>query len=212
MPEPGVLEAGPSLILSIRPRHAEAILSGRKQVELRRKRPNVSQGALAFIYVSSPVKAVLGAFYVDQIISAPIESLWESTRNQNCINRDEYNEYFCGVSEGHAIQICGVISFRKPITLELLRLIWPGFRPPQSFGYFLPDDTYARRCLSILRRYCLSRAFRARPANTYVGRHRSVDHSANIQSWAGSTFTAIARRYLSMRPGTPARQWLNRVS
>ncbi len=33
----------------------------------------------------------------------------------------------------------------------------PGFQPPKSVRYLIPDDTYASRCLSILRRYCLSR-------------------------------------------------------
>lgn len=208
MPEHRDLEAGLSLIFSIRPRHAEAILSGRKHVELRRKRPNVSPGSLAFVYVSSPVKAVLGAFCVQQIISAPIDALWELTWNQSCINRDDYDDYFFGVSEGHAIQIAGATCFREPISLKLLGSIWPGFRPPQSFCYFIPGDNFASRCLSVLRRYCSSRLNRPGSADSSLRPLESIDEAGRLNKGTDSAVTAIARRYLSMRPGTPARIWL----
>ena len=53
-----------NVILSIRPRYADAIMRGEKKYEYRRslfKRKNVSR---AFIYATSPVKRIIGCFSI----------------------------------------------------------------------------------------------------------------------------------------------------
>jgi predicted transcriptional regulator len=49
------------LLVSLHPRHASNILSGEKTVELRRRFPERHmRGALALIYSTSPVQAIVG--------------------------------------------------------------------------------------------------------------------------------------------------------
>ena len=49
------------LLISLHPRHASNILSGEKTVELRRRFPEQrTRGALALIYSTAPVQAVVG--------------------------------------------------------------------------------------------------------------------------------------------------------
>jgi predicted transcriptional regulator len=48
------------LLVSVRPKYASQILSGKKTVELRRKFPEtIAAGTLALIYSSSPVRAIV---------------------------------------------------------------------------------------------------------------------------------------------------------
>ena len=60
---------GNALLLSIHPEYAEKIFDGTKRVELRRVRPRLQNGDLVIVYVSSPVKAVCGAFRVDNVVA-----------------------------------------------------------------------------------------------------------------------------------------------
>src|SRR6185503_3263930 len=58
-----------ALLISVRPRFAEMIFAGTKVVELRRLRPRIGTGDLVFVYVSSPVMALAGAFEVGEVVS-----------------------------------------------------------------------------------------------------------------------------------------------
>ena len=55
------------IVLSLKPRYAEAILSGAKTVELRRIEPKLSVPTRALIYASTPVKALLGTCIVERV-------------------------------------------------------------------------------------------------------------------------------------------------
>ena len=64
-----------SVILSIKPEYAKAIMSGKKRVEFRRKifkRP-VNK---VYVYSSSPVKKIIGFFIIDSIIEDSPLRLW----------------------------------------------------------------------------------------------------------------------------------------
>ena len=60
---------GRVLLLSLKPRYADAILSGAKTIELRRTRPNIKVPALALIYSTSPVRSLVGSCCVESIDS-----------------------------------------------------------------------------------------------------------------------------------------------
>ena len=139
------------LVLSVRPRFAEAIVGGRKTIEIRRRRPNVDPGTLGFIYSSSPVQAVIGSFRVDRILSGTPEELWPVAQHGGHISRQDFDDYFADVGFGHAIVVSHGQRLPVPIKLSYLRAIWPGCKPPRSFGYFVPVDAYSRRIVSTLR-------------------------------------------------------------
>ena len=65
------------VLLSINPEYVEKIFSGEKKYEFRRnifKRKNIKS---IIIYSTSPVKKVVGEFYIEEIIEDLPEKLWE---------------------------------------------------------------------------------------------------------------------------------------
>jgi len=126
---------GNAIVLSIRPKYAEKIFKGIKTVELRRVRPKyITKGTLALVYVSSPVRALVGAFKIDQVIVEPLGDLWKTVRGKACISPAEFDVYFHGASSGVGIFFSELWLLPKPIKLQALKEIM-GFQPPQSFRY-----------------------------------------------------------------------------
>jgi len=79
------------ILLSIKPKYAEMILSGEKKYEFRRsifKNPNVRK---VVIYASSPVSKVVGEFEVDDILSFDIAKLWLLTMKYAGIDKEYYD-------------------------------------------------------------------------------------------------------------------------
>jgi predicted transcriptional regulator len=110
------------------------ILSGEKQVELRRQRPRINSGP-ALIYASAPTMAIVASFQIESVKQVPLVLLWQSVRDIAGVSRQEFDDYFEGLETGVAIRIADVTEFRQPILLSELRRSWPGFQPPQSFRY-----------------------------------------------------------------------------
>jgi predicted transcriptional regulator len=137
-------------MLSIHPTHAAKIFAGRKKVELRRIRPkNLDTGALALIYVTSPVRSVMGAFRVTNVVERPLADLWKMVKNKAGLSYREFMEYYRGVSTGIAIFFQKVWSFREPLSLEDLRNELLIFVPPRTFRY-LRTHELTRPCLTKL--------------------------------------------------------------
>ena len=137
------------LVLSVRPRFADAIVDGRKTIEVRRQRPNVRPGTLGFVYSSLPEQAVVGSFRIDKIFSGSPEEIWLMAHHRARISRKDFDSYFAGVEIAHAIVVSCGQRLPRPIKLSDLRAIWPGCKPPRSFGYLVAVDSYARRMMSI---------------------------------------------------------------
>ena len=115
-----------SVLMSIRPVYAEAILSGAKTVELRRRRPSFGEGTTVLIYATSPDKRVRGAFEVDGIIEGAPAALWETVANRAGIERAVFDAYFAGADTAFAIEIVNARRVRpSPIPM----------RPPQSYQF-----------------------------------------------------------------------------
>lgn len=137
------------LLLSIHPRHVKAILSGDKRVELRRRRPRISQGE-ALIYSTAPQMELVATFQIQSVARQPLKLLWQSVRDIAGISRQQFDDYFCGVDAGVSIRIADVKELRRPISLNELRDAWPGFQPPQGFLY-LDHAEIARLGIGIFR-------------------------------------------------------------
>ena len=122
--------------MSIRPQYANKIFDGSKTVELRRIKPKfLGNGDLVFIYVSSPVKSLLGAFVVSSVVEKPLASLWNAVRNRAGISKAEFLNYYVGAQFGVAIFIKDVWLLHKPIHLTDLKRQVKDFHPPQSYRY-----------------------------------------------------------------------------
>ncbi len=137
------------LLLSIRPKYAEKIFEHTKTVELRRVRPkHLKKGDLVLIYVSSPVKALVGAFKVDSVLEKPLKDLWQIVQKEASITRQEFDAYYHGVSVGVGIffKNQNVMQLNEPIKLEILKE--QHFHPPQGFRYVTLSELNSLPCPS----------------------------------------------------------------
>ena len=130
------------LMLSIKPKYAAMILSGEKKVELRRVRTRLKHGDLVLVYVSSPIKALVATFQVDNIVQSEIKAIpkdlndfWTRIENIAGISCNEYKTYYNNASTIVAIFIKNLKELNDPIELETLRATIPRFQPPQSYRY-----------------------------------------------------------------------------
>src|SRR5947208_13899049 len=124
-----------TLLLSLRPEFADLVFAGAKKVELRRVRPRVQADEWILVYVSTPVKALVGAIQVESVIEGVPASLWKKVRRDAGITRQRFDEYYEGAPKGFGIVLSAVKKLPEPVTLSRLRQVWPNFHPPQSYRY-----------------------------------------------------------------------------
>jgi len=125
-----------ALLISIRPRFADLIFNDQKHVELRRRRPRVGRGDLVFVYVSSPIKALIGAFEIGEVIEKSPGMLWRKLGEQTGLTRMEFNDYFKEKTIGFGLIIARSWRLPAPVKLSSLRKRRAGFHPPQAYHYF----------------------------------------------------------------------------
>jgi predicted transcriptional regulator len=123
-----------SVILSLRPRWAELILTGAKTVELRRRRPQRPFDTV-YLYVSSPVQAIVARCRVTRSLSDTPGRLLERFAEEACLTAREGARYFHGAKIGSALFLEDVVTPRSPLPLGDLRRARPRFHPPQNFCY-----------------------------------------------------------------------------
>ena len=124
-----------TLLVSVHPRFAEAILSGRKRVELRRRMPRVGRSETVLLYATVPCAALVGSFEVGEVLREPLRDLWQRVKGIAEVTRGEYADYFRGLTEGVGIFVASASRLEYPIPLCQLRQVWQGFHPPQGFRY-----------------------------------------------------------------------------
>ena len=123
------------IVLSLRPRFAEAVLAGDKTVELRRTAPRIALPTRALLHAATPVRAVLGTCVVTGVRSADLVALWQEHGSRTGLLHHEFQQYFPGVDVGAARTLAQPRTFSWRIPLEGLRATSEGFRPPQSLAY-----------------------------------------------------------------------------
>ena len=127
------------VVLSLKPRFAEAILTGVKTVELRRTEPKIVVPTRALLYAASPVRALLGTCIITSVQPSDLPTLWREHRLGSGLLYHEFQEYFEGVDVGTALTLTQPRAFSRQIPLQDLRARPNGFRPPQSFAYVDTD-------------------------------------------------------------------------
>lgn len=142
-----------TILLSIQPRFAEKIFERTKTVELRRVCPKVSKGDIALVYVSSPVKALYGAFTIERVITMAPDKLWHEVKHIAGVSRAEFDSYYEGAETGVGIfiDLDSLKELNAPMELDWLRRDWPRFQPPQSYRYLRSIIEQYDRCPRRLR-------------------------------------------------------------
>jgi predicted transcriptional regulator len=123
---------GEIVLLSIKPKYAELILSGDKRVEFRRSwaKKNVE---LLVLYSSSPVQKIVGVVNVKGTMVASPTRLWQISQEMGGgLTRAELREYFLGRAKGVGVKLGYVKRLSEPLNpFEVI----VDFVAPQSFRY-----------------------------------------------------------------------------
>jgi predicted transcriptional regulator len=123
------------VIFSIKPKYVDQIMAGVKTVELRRRFTNEAHiGAWAFIYSSTPTKAMVGYATIADVRRLPIEEIWRQYAYETGISHSELAAYFRGLTHGYVIALRDPQRFKTSATMQYLRERF-GFRAPQSYQY-----------------------------------------------------------------------------
>lgn len=126
------------VVLSIRPQYSEKIIQGEKTVELRRRFPlSAPRGTIAYIYCTSPVRAMVGRAEIMNVVKLPVKEIWRQYAKSASIDKAEFDAYFSGLDEGFALQFANAQPLPRQLELSELRERF-GFEPPQSFLYATP--------------------------------------------------------------------------
>lgn len=129
------------VLLSIKPEFAERIFNGEKRFEFRKsifKNEDVNE---VYVYVTAPVKQIVGKFSAVRIYCDTPANIWNLGKEYAGIDKERFFEYFAGKDTAYAIEISDAMRFSSPINPKE---IIEKFVPPQSFCYF--DDANAQLC------------------------------------------------------------------
>lgn len=131
-----------AVLLAIHPKHAEAILSGRKTVEIRRRFPLSAQGETVFMYATAPVSAIVGGFRAQAVWTIGADAAWASIGKELGILQADLEKYSVGTESLTPIRVESPFRLARPIGLAQIRNVIGRFYPPRSFGY-VRDDSLA---------------------------------------------------------------------
>lgn len=126
-----------SVLLSIKPQFAGAILAGLKRVEFRRQ-AFAKPVDKVFLYSTGSRGAVVGMFAVRLVNRLSPRQAWKRYRKVACISRRAFFEYFAGSRVAICIEVRRASKARRPVAR---RRLGRGFSVPQSFRYLTSDKS-----------------------------------------------------------------------
>lgn len=124
------------VILSIKPKYADAILSGKKKCEFR-KTPFLKKVNKVILYSSSPINKIVGWFEIKNQITGKPSTIWRKYSKNAGITRKEFFDYYDGSESAVCIEIKKVNRFKSPIDPFVKK---NNFIVPQSFRYVNGND------------------------------------------------------------------------
>jgi len=131
------------IVLSIQPKYADAILTGRKKVEIRAKFDERFIGSNMAIYSTAPQKAIVGQAKIVFVLKNPPEIIWEKYSSQIGCSEKEYKEYTSSHKEVYAIILDEIKPYSDKIFLtQLSHLTKNDLRPPQSYYKLNMNNTW----------------------------------------------------------------------
>ncbi len=132
-------DAGHALI-SLEERFAEGILSGIKQVELRRRPMRLSVGTTIWLYAKLPAGKVIGSVRVRALKTLAPQTIWRKYGSVSGLKRSELFDYLSGIERGFVLILDRPARLPISFSLERLRFLNNGFQPPQFFQHLANDS------------------------------------------------------------------------
>lgn len=128
------------LFLSIHPEHVEAIIDGRKTVELRKRKPSIAPGFKVVIYATMPQCEVVAVGTIEAIHVGEPGVIWNDFGKLTAVSEETFGDYFDGSDKAVGIELSKIVTFKTPVSLRELRQKWDGFQPPQQYRYLDPKQ------------------------------------------------------------------------
>lgn len=129
------------LFIAVKPEYAYKLISGEKDIELRKTKPHVQAGDYAIIYASAPAKVVLGYGKIKRIILCSPQEMWDNFSTRLGIKEQYYLIYYKNSNKSVGIEF-EMIKPINPISLAELRRVDPNFHPPQIYRYVSNEEIH----------------------------------------------------------------------
>lgn len=120
----------PTMLLSIKPEYAKAILAGQKEYEFRKRRCKTGVNKIVF-YSTAPEGKVVGEAEIEDIIEGSPSKIWELTKKTAGITQAKYFAYYHGYHNAIAYKLKNVVIYAPPKELSDYEIA----HAPQSFIY-----------------------------------------------------------------------------
>ena len=134
-----------SVLLSVRPHFAEALLEGSKTADVRRRFPTLHAGTRIYIYSSSHVGAVLGTVDLETVDRDDVCKLWSRHRDRIGISKDDFLNYIEGVRKPAVLIVENPRCWKGAMPRSILQEVL-GLKPPQSFRYLNESQCEGMEC------------------------------------------------------------------
>jgi predicted transcriptional regulator len=125
-----------AIIISIGPRHTDAIFSGKKRCEFR-KVPFSRDVRWSVVYALQPVGKLVGWFMVDRIDLGCPDVIWSRMSHDAGMSREEFEAYYAARELAVCLRISHAQRFDRPVDPREKE---DGFMIPQSFRYMTEGD------------------------------------------------------------------------
>ena len=133
------------VVLSVHEKYAEAVIQGRKTVELRRRFASRWVGRRASVYAARGAGCLLGTVAIDEVVKANPDEIWERFKDEMCCSRAEFESYAGDRPYLYAIRMNNPKPYEAPVPLsQLSHLIGEHLTPPQSYSAHSVNDLWGK--------------------------------------------------------------------
>lgn len=143
-------EAHRAILISVKPRFANAIFANEKTVELRRVFPEFQGKAIRMaVYSSSPDQLILGTVICTGARRLAVSTICRRHASAAKVTRAECASYFEGIPSGMVLELSSPQLLAKPVPLSEILRANPRLRMPQSYRYLRADRVPDRVMLDL---------------------------------------------------------------
>ena len=121
-------------IISLKPRYAELVLSGKKSVELRNRIVRLHPGTKIWIYATRPMGCIVAFAVVKSVVHDEPALIWRRFEKDICIEKTHFDSYTEDRERVSAVKLKAVRELPEPPTLDRIRKMVGAFHPPQFYA------------------------------------------------------------------------------
>jgi len=128
------------VLLAIKPRFADLIVSGRKVIEVRRGGTSIRIGDVLVLYKSSPDRTVCATCSVASVETLSVRVAMSTLNGNTGLSKQELAAYLRGAGKVTLLGLESVLCLSRPIPLKQLRRLKKNIVIPQSYRFLRPTE------------------------------------------------------------------------